>query len=107
MSPRNDVANTASAIARAVREGRIVPAPTVHEIAQPLLDYKESQKVERLAQGGRSVTLPLVLDGELTGALVLGPMIDDPTFSAIETVRGYVDDATKELADLWRAGGTR
>jgi len=30
-------------------------------------------------------------------------MADDPTFSAIEMVRGYVEDATRELADLWRA----
>jgi hypothetical protein len=37
------------------------------------------------------------------GALVVGPMADDPTFSAIEMVRGYVDDATRELAELWRA----
>ena len=29
----------------------------------------------------------------------IGPMADDPTFSAIEMVRGYVDDATRELAD--------
>jgi hypothetical protein len=30
-------------------------------------------------------------------------MADDPTFTAIEMVRGYVDDATRELAALWRA----
>jgi hypothetical protein len=29
-------------------------------------------------------------------------LADDPTFSAIEMVRGYVDDAIRELADLWR-----
>jgi hypothetical protein len=92
-----------NAIARAMREARIVPAPTIHEIAQPALDWQASLALERLARGGRTVTLPIVVDGAPVGALVLGPMADDPTFSAIETVRGYVDDATRELADLWRA----
>lgn len=92
-----------NAIARAMREARIVPAPTIHEIAQPALDWQASLALERLARGGRTVTLPIVVDGAPVGALVLGPMADDPTFSAIEMVRGYVDDATRELADLWRA----
>jgi hypothetical protein len=92
-----------NAIARAMREARIVPAPTIHEIAQPALDWQASLALERLARGGRTVTLPIVVDGAPVGALVLGPMGDDPTFSAIEMVRGYVDDATRELAELWRA----
>lgn len=92
-----------NAIARAMREARIVPAPTIHEIAQPALDWQASLALERLARGGRTITLPVVVDGAPVGALVIGPMADDPTFSAIEMVRGYVDDATRELADLWRA----
>ncbi len=92
-----------NAIARAVREARIVPAPTIHEIAQPLFDWQDSLKLERLAHGGRTVTLPLIVDGQPAGALVLGPMLDDPTFSAIETIRGHVEGAAKELAELWRA----
>ncbi|MGH2493021.1 MAG: GAF domain-containing protein, partial [Candidatus Limnocylindria bacterium] len=92
-----------NAIARAMREARIVPAPTIHEIAQPLLDWQASLALERLARGGRTITLPIVVEGEPAGALILGPMADDPTFSAIEMVRGYVDDATRELAELWRA----
>ena len=92
-----------NAIARAMREARIVPAPTIHEITQPALDWQASLALERLARGGRTVTLPIVVEGEPGGALVLGPMADDPTFSAIEMVRGYVEDATRELADLWRA----
>ncbi|HKY49845.1 MAG TPA: GAF domain-containing protein [Candidatus Limnocylindria bacterium] len=92
-----------NAIARAMREARIVPAPTIHEIAQPVLDWQRSLALERLAQGGRTVTLPIVVESEPAGALVLGPMSDDPTFSAIEMVRGYVEDATRELAELWRA----
>ncbi|HUG05746.1 MAG TPA: GAF domain-containing protein [Candidatus Limnocylindria bacterium] len=92
-----------NAIARAMREARIVPAPTIHEIAQPVLDWQASLALERLARGGRTVTLPIVVEGEPAGALVLGPMADDPTFSAIEMVRGYVEDATRELGDLWRA----
>jgi len=92
-----------NAIARAMREARIVPAPTIHEIAQPALDWQASLALERIARGGRTITLPIVVEGEPAGALVLGPMADDPTFSAIEVVRGYVDDATRELAGLWRA----
>jgi len=92
-----------NAIARAMREARIVPAPTIHEIAQPVLDWQASLALERLARGGRTITLPIIVDSEPVGALVLGPMADDPTFSAIEMVRGYVDDATRELAELWRA----
>jgi hypothetical protein len=92
-----------NAIARATREARIVPAPTIHEITQPALDWQASLALERLARGGRTITLPIIVEGEPAGALVLGPMADDPTFSAIEMVRGYVVDATRELADLWRA----
>ena len=96
-----------NAIARAMREARIVPAPTIHEIAQPALDWQASLALERLARGGRTVTLPIVVEGSPVGALVIGPMADDPTFSAIEMVRGYVDDATRELAGLWRAEPVR
>ena len=92
-----------NAIARAMREARIVPAPTIHEIAQPALDWQRSLALERLARGGRTITLPIIVESEPAGALVLGPLSDDPTFSAIEMVRGYVDDAIRELADLWRA----
>ena len=92
-----------NAVARAMREARIVPAPTIHEIAQPALDWQASLALERIARGGRTITLPIVVEGEPAGALVLGPMADDPTFSAIEMVRGYVDDAARELKDLWRS----
>lgn len=92
-----------NAVARAMREARIVPAPTIHEIAQPALDWQASLALERIARGGRTITLPIVVDGDPAGALVLGPMADDPTFSAIEMVRGYVDDTTRELKDLWRS----
>jgi hypothetical protein len=90
-----------NAIARAVREGRIVPAPTVFEIVRPLLEFEQAQTVEKLAKGGRTVSLPIVVSGTAAGALVLGPMPEDPTFFAIEAVRGYVADAAKELASLW------
>ncbi len=90
-----------NAIARAVREARIVPAPTVYEITRPAMDVEAAQAIERLARGGRSVTVPLIVKGDAAGALVLGPLADEPSFSAIEAVRGYVDDATKELSELW------
>lgn len=90
-----------NAIARAVREGRIVPSPTVYEITRPATDLEGAQSIERLAKGGRTVTLPLVVKGEAAGALVIGPMADEPSFFAIEAVRGYVDEAAKELGALW------
>jgi hypothetical protein len=94
-----------NAIARAVREGRIVPAPTLYEITRPATDFETAQKLERLAKGGRSITMPLIVSGAAAGALVIGPMADDPTFFAIEAVRGYVDDAAQELASMWRKAG--
>jgi len=90
-----------NAIARAVREARVVPAPTAYEITRPATDTDGAQSLEKLTGGGRSVTLPLIVNGEAAGALVLGPMRDDPSFFAIEAIRGYVDDAAKELAQLW------
>ena len=63
----------------------------------------QGQSVERLVHGGRTVTLPLIVNGEAAGALVIGPLRDEPSFFAIEAVRGYVDDATKELTGLWHA----
>ena len=92
-----------NAIARSVREARIVPAPTLYEITRPATDFEKAQSVERLVRGGRSVTLPLVVNGEAAGALVIGPMREEPSFFAIEAVRGYLDDAAKELAGLWQA----
>jgi hypothetical protein len=92
-----------NAIARSVREARIVPSPTAYEITRPATDFDGAQAIEKLARGGRSVTLPLIVNGEAAGALVIGPMRDEPSFFAIEAVRGYVDDATKELAELWRS----
>ena len=92
-----------NAIARSVREARIVPSPTAFEITRPATDFEGAQAIEKLAKGGRSVTLPLIVNGEAAGALVIGPMRDEPSFFAIEAVRGYVDDATKELAELWRS----
>jgi len=100
MIPLDDRYN---AMARSVREARIVPAPTLYEITRPAIDFEKAQSVERLVKGGRSVTLPLIVNGQAAGALVIGPMRDEPSFFAIETVRGYVDDATRELAGLWQA----
>ena len=91
-----------NAIARAVREARIVPAPTAYEITRPATDFEGSRTIERLAKGGRSVTLPLIVNSQATGALVIGPMRDEPSFFAIESVRGFVEDAVKELATLWK-----
>ena len=54
--------------------------------------------IATLVLGGALVA---VMSGTPAGALVLGPMPEDPTFFSIEAVRGYVSDAAKELASLW------
>ncbi len=89
-----------NAIARAVRERRIVPASTLFEILRPAYAIDHAREIERAAPGPRTVTLPLAVNDQAAGALVLGPMAEDATFSAIEAVRGYVDDTARELAGL-------
>ena len=75
---------------------------TGRQITRPATDFEGARAIERLAKGGRSVTLPLIVNGQAAGALVLGPMRDEPSFFAVETVRGFVEEAVKELATLWK-----
>src|SRR5438034_3178689 len=91
-----------NAIARACREGRIVTSPTLDELVHPLRDADGAATLERLVQGGRSTILPISVSGDVVGALVVGPMADEPGFRTIVMVRGLVDETASRLTEAWR-----
>src|SRR5438309_7504757 len=91
-----------NAIARACREGRIVTSPTLDELVQPLRDADGAATLERLVQGGRSTIIPITVSGDVVGALIVGPMPDEPGFSTIVKVRDLVNETASRLAEAWR-----
>jgi hypothetical protein len=91
-----------NAIARACREGRIVTAPTLDELVHPLRDADGAATLERLVQGGRSTIIPITVSGDVVGALVVGPMADEPGFSTIVKVRDLVNETASRLTEAWR-----
>jgi len=95
--PLDDAGNAA---ARAVRERRIVPASSLFDITRPALSVERTREIEAGVVGTRSVVFALTVKDQTAGALVLGPMKDDPSFFAIEEVRGYIEEAASELAGL-------
>jgi hypothetical protein len=92
-----------NAIARACREARIVSAPTVHELVQPAHDWNEATLIERLARGGRSAIVPIVVNGDVVGALVAGPRAEEFTPADLDQLRAQVDAVGERLAAAWRA----
>ena len=97
-----DLSDRYNAIARACREGRIVTSPTLDELVQPLRDADGAATLERLVQGGRSTIIPITVSGDVVGALVVGPMADEPGFSTIVKVRDLVNETASRLAEAWR-----
>ncbi len=91
-----------NAIARACREGRIVTSPTLDELVHPLRDADGAATLERLVQGGRSTIIPITVSGDVVGALVVGPMADEPGFSTIVMVRDLVNETASRLTEAWR-----
>jgi len=91
-----------NAIARACREGRIVTSPTLDELVHPLRDADGAATLERLVQGGRSTIIPITVSGDVVGALIVGPMPDEPGFSTIVKVRDLVNETASRLAEAWR-----
>ncbi len=91
-----------NAIARACREGRIVTSPTLDELVHPLRDADGAATLERLVQGGRSTIIPISVSGDVVGALVVGPMADEPGFSTIVKVRDLVNETAARLTEAWR-----
>jgi hypothetical protein len=97
-----ELADRYNAIARACREGRIVTSPTLDELVHPLRDAEGAATLERLVQGGRSTIIPISVSGDVIGALVVGPMADEPGFSTIVKVRDLVSETASRLAEAWR-----
>jgi hypothetical protein len=91
-----------NAIARACREGRIVTSPTLDELVHPFRDADGAATLERLVQGGRTTIIPISVTGDVVGALVVGPMADEPGFSTIVKVRDLVNETASRLAEAWR-----
>jgi len=92
-----------NAIARACREARIVSAPTVHELVQPAHDWNEAILVERVAGGGRSTVAPIIVNGDVVGALVAGPRAEELSPAEIEQIAALVASVGDRLAAAWRA----
>src|SRR5216110_184118 len=99
-----ELADRFNAIARACREGRIVTSMTLDEVIHPLRDADGAATLERLVQGGRTTILPISVSGDVVGALVVGPMADEPGFSTVVKVRDIVNDTASRLAEVWRTG---
>jgi hypothetical protein len=92
-----------NAIARACREARMISAPTFHELVQPAHDWNEAVLAERAAGGGRSAIAPIVVNGDVVGALVVGPRAEEFTEGELEQLRSLVDAVGQRLAGAWRA----
>jgi hypothetical protein len=96
-----ELADRYNAIARACREGRIVSAMSLDEIVTPLRDADGAATLERLVQGGRSMILPIAVSGDVVGALVVGPMADEPGFTTVVNVRDLVNETASRLTEAW------
>ncbi len=92
-----------NAIARACREARTLTAPTVHELLQPVHDWNEAALVERLTGGGRSAIAPIIVNGDVVGAVVAGPRAQDFSQADLDELSALVQDAGSGLAAAWRA----
>ncbi len=92
-----------NAIARACREARIVSAPTVHELLQPVHDWNEATLIERMAGGGRSAIAPIVVNGDVVGALIAGPRADEFSADELSSISAMVESASARLGAAWRA----
>ena len=92
-----------NAIARACREARTLTAPTVHELLQPVHDWNEAALVERLTGGGRSAIAPIIVNGDVVGAVVAGPRAQDFSQADLDELSALVQDAGNGLAAAWRA----
>jgi hypothetical protein len=92
-----------NAIARACREARILIAPTVHELIQPAHDWNEATLIERLAGGGRSAVAPIVVNGDVVGAVVAGPRAEEIGPVELDHLGFLITGVGERLAAAWRA----
>ena len=92
-----------NAISRACREARTLTAPTVHELLQPVHDWNEAALIERLTGGGRSAIAPIIVNGDVVGAVVAGPRAEEFSQTDLDGVAALVEAAAARLAAAWRA----
>ena len=92
-----------NAIARACREARVITAPTVHELVQPAHDWNEAMLIERLAGGSRSAIAPITVNGDVVGAVVVGPRAEELGPAELDHLKVLVDSVGERLAAAWRA----
>lgn len=92
-----------NAIARACREARIVSVPTVHELLQPVHDWNEATLIERMAGGSRSAVAPIIVNGDVVGALIAGPRADEFGAGELSSITAMVESASSRLGAAWRA----
>jgi len=92
-----------NAIARACREARVITAPTVHELVQPAHDWNEAVLIERLAGGSRSAIAPITVNGDVVGAVVVGPRAEELGPAELDHLKVLVDSVGERLAAAWRA----
>ena len=91
-----------NAISRACREARILTAPTVHELLQPVHDWNEAALIERLTGGGRSAIAPIIVNGDVVGAVIAGPRGEEFSQTDLDGVAALVEAAAARLAAAWR-----
>jgi len=92
-----------NAIARACREARVLSAPTVHELIQPAHDWNEATLIERLAGGGRSAVAPIIVNGDVVGALIAGPRAEEIGPVELDHLGFLITAVGERLAAAWRA----
>ena len=92
-----------NAIARACREARVITAPTVHELVQPAHDWNEAMLIERLTGGSRSAIAPITVNGDVVGAVVVGPRAEELGPAELDHLKVLVDSVGERLAAAWRA----
>ncbi len=89
-----------NAIARSCREARIVSVAWIYEILQPIIGWEDALVLERRAGGGRCIVVPIQVAGDVAGALVVGPTLEEPPAAALERLVAYAEAAASDLAAL-------
>ncbi len=94
------VDDRSNAIARACREGRIVSVAWIYEILQPIVTWQDALVLERLAGGGRCTVIPIQVEDDVAGALVVGPTPEELSEARLERLVALAEAAAGELAAL-------
>jgi len=88
-----------NAIARACREGRALQVASAHELLGGVVQSEDALVLERLVGGGHAAVLPVLVEGEVVAALVLGPYPEAPSAESVEAARAFVNEAARHLRE--------